>query len=247
MEGRISEHTRIEFVTTGVLLQRLVNNRAALEKVTHVILDEVHERDSFTDFTMTVMKKVLKSSPQLKLILMSATFSTRLFARYFSPTEVANFNTLGYDYSEEEVQQAPSRWGRKEKESGPSRFMHDSDEVFSNIIEINHRAYPVHKFYLCSLYQFLGIRGPISPLKRPGVVPELADAAIRMIIQRIHLEGGFAEFETTGHYRGWLPPSQEPDQPPSETVSLAGGKRGADMKSVLVFLPGMGEIDAFCQ
>lgn len=56
-----------------------------MDSVSHVILDEVHERDSLTDFTMTLMKKLLKDRPSLKLILMSATFSTTLFAKYFSP------------------------------------------------------------------------------------------------------------------------------------------------------------------
>lgn len=56
-----------------------------MDDISHVILDEVHERDSLSDFTMTLMKKLLKEKQTLKLILMSATFSTSLFARYFSP------------------------------------------------------------------------------------------------------------------------------------------------------------------
>lgn len=59
-------------MTTGIFLQRLVNKDDFLQKVTHVILDEVHERDCDIDFAMVILKHILKRS-YIKLILMSAT------------------------------------------------------------------------------------------------------------------------------------------------------------------------------
>lgn len=99
----------ILFCTTGVLLRRLTGaetryNEGAtegsdqdrwLEEVTHLIIDEVHERDLNTDFFVTIMKKVWRrrrekylQNPQtelkpFKLILMSATLNTELFVKYF--------------------------------------------------------------------------------------------------------------------------------------------------------------------
>ncbi|XP_030640259.1 3'-5' RNA helicase YTHDC2 [Chanos chanos] len=56
---------------------------ATLSTVTHVIVDEVHERDGLTDFLLTKMKDVLQKMPNLKLILSSAALDVDLFIRYF--------------------------------------------------------------------------------------------------------------------------------------------------------------------
>jgi HrpA-like RNA helicase len=54
---------------TGVLLRRLQCD-GDLEAVSHVFVDEVHERDLNTDFLLIILKKLLKRRPNLKLILM---------------------------------------------------------------------------------------------------------------------------------------------------------------------------------
>lgn len=51
---------------------------------THIILDEVHERDADMDFLLIVVRKLQASnSPHCKIILMSATIDTKIFAEYF--------------------------------------------------------------------------------------------------------------------------------------------------------------------
>ena len=54
-----------------------------LISLTHIIIDEVHERDSFSDFLLTVIKKALVNFPDLRLVLMSATAEVDLFKKYF--------------------------------------------------------------------------------------------------------------------------------------------------------------------
>jgi HrpA-like RNA helicase len=44
LESAVSVSTRLLFCTTGVLLRQLTNN-PLIPGITHVILDEVHERD----------------------------------------------------------------------------------------------------------------------------------------------------------------------------------------------------------
>ena len=57
---------------------------------THVILDEVHERNQEMDFLLLVVRKLLRTnSRQVKVILMSATINVNKFAKYFS-SPVAN-------------------------------------------------------------------------------------------------------------------------------------------------------------
>ena len=43
LESRLSERTRLTFCTTGILLRRLLGD-PELSSISHVILDEVHER-----------------------------------------------------------------------------------------------------------------------------------------------------------------------------------------------------------
>ncbi|ODA81741.1 hypothetical protein RJ55_00244 [Drechmeria coniospora] len=91
-ESRQSRDTKITFVTTGVLLRRLqtAGGRvddvvASLADVSHVVIDEVHERSLDTDFLLNLMREVLRAKKgMLKLILMSATLDAATFKNYFA-------------------------------------------------------------------------------------------------------------------------------------------------------------------
>ncbi|KAH6987427.1 P-loop containing nucleoside triphosphate hydrolase protein [Ilyonectria sp. MPI-CAGE-AT-0026] len=91
-ESRRSKDTRITFVTTGVLLRRLQTSGgrvedvvAALADVSHVVIDEVHERSLDTDFLLNLIREVMRMKQNtLKLILMSATLDASTFANYFT-------------------------------------------------------------------------------------------------------------------------------------------------------------------
>jgi len=87
-----SNETAILFVTTGIFLQRLIHEQT-LNEFTHVILDEVHERDLNNDFSMAAVKYILQGESKVKIILMSATFDTMLFSLYFSPESIKNIDT----------------------------------------------------------------------------------------------------------------------------------------------------------
>ncbi|XP_076166049.1 tudor domain containing 9 protein spindle E isoform X1 [Ptiloglossa arizonensis] len=76
--------TRLNYCTTGVLLEKLITSKHMLD-YTHIILDEVHERDQNMDFLLLVIRKLLRTnSSSVKIILMSATFEVERFAKYFS-------------------------------------------------------------------------------------------------------------------------------------------------------------------
>ncbi|KAF1921472.1 P-loop containing nucleoside triphosphate hydrolase protein [Ampelomyces quisqualis] len=82
--------TKITFVTTGVLLRRLQTSGggaddviAALADVSHVVVDEVHERSLDTDFLLVLLRQILRKRKDLKVILMSATLDAEVFEAYF--------------------------------------------------------------------------------------------------------------------------------------------------------------------
>ncbi|EPS40452.1 hypothetical protein H072_5712 [Dactylellina haptotyla CBS 200.50] len=80
----------INFCTTGILLQQLRSDaEVALRGISHILIDEVHERDIQIDFLMVLLKRVMRQRkkdglPPIKIVLMSATMNTELFARYFA-------------------------------------------------------------------------------------------------------------------------------------------------------------------
>lgn len=89
LERKVSEKTRITFVTCGILLRRLLTSDTYLDGVSHVIVDEVHERSQEIDFLLVLLKHiVLPARPDLKVILMSATVNAGLFSSYFSRAPV---------------------------------------------------------------------------------------------------------------------------------------------------------------
>jgi len=49
----------ILFCTTGVLLQWMQSD-PALREVSHLVLDEIHERDVTSDFIITILKDVVQ-------------------------------------------------------------------------------------------------------------------------------------------------------------------------------------------
>ena len=82
--------TKITFVTTGVLLRKLQTSGgrsedvvAALADVSHVVVDEVHERNLDIDLLLIILRDVLKQRKDLKVILMSATLDAGVFEAYF--------------------------------------------------------------------------------------------------------------------------------------------------------------------
>ncbi|KAL8933172.1 MAG: hypothetical protein Q9216_006490 [Gyalolechia sp. 2 TL-2023] len=90
----------VTYSTTGMLMRLLQNDSDnVMQGISHIVVDEVHERDTFIDFLLILLKKIMsqraaagKSTP--KVILMSATMNTDLFASYFG-TQVEGKGTVG--------------------------------------------------------------------------------------------------------------------------------------------------------
>lgn len=89
----------VTYCTTGILQQQLqLYPDEVMDNVSHLVIDEVHERDMLIDFLLIVLKKNImrrqalgKSNPQV--VLMSATMDTELFASYFK-SHIAGKGTL---------------------------------------------------------------------------------------------------------------------------------------------------------
>ncbi|XP_006142184.1 probable ATP-dependent RNA helicase DHX34 [Tupaia chinensis] len=86
-ESTRSAATKIVFLTVGLLL-RQIQREPALPQYQVLIVDEVHERHLHNDFLLGVLRRLLPTRPDLKVILMSATINISLFSSYFSNAPV---------------------------------------------------------------------------------------------------------------------------------------------------------------
>ncbi|CAD5121886.1 DgyrCDS10347 [Dimorphilus gyrociliatus] len=73
------------YCTIGSLLRKLENG---MRGISHVFVDEIHERDLNTDFLLVILRDMVRSYPQLRVVLMSATVDTSLFTDYFGSVEI---------------------------------------------------------------------------------------------------------------------------------------------------------------
>ncbi|KAG8219599.1 P-loop containing nucleoside triphosphate hydrolase protein [Butyriboletus roseoflavus] len=86
-ETKQDRRTKLLFCTTGVLLRRL-GSGDRLEHLTHVVVDEVHERSVDGDFLLLELRELLSRHDTLKVVLMSATINHEIFAKYFGNAPV---------------------------------------------------------------------------------------------------------------------------------------------------------------
>ncbi|KAJ8399999.1 hypothetical protein AAFF_G00400380 [Aldrovandia affinis] len=89
MENRSGDSTRLLYCTTGVLLRKLQQD-GLLSSLTHIIVDEVHERSVQSDFLLTILRDLVQKRSDLHLLLMSATVDSNKFAAYFNRCPVVN-------------------------------------------------------------------------------------------------------------------------------------------------------------
>lgn len=82
LESEFTDATQMRFITPGILLRKLLSD-PNLSEYTHVIIDEVHERDKYTEFLMIALRDLLETRSDLRVILMSATLQTQILLDYW--------------------------------------------------------------------------------------------------------------------------------------------------------------------
>ncbi|KAJ7170010.1 P-loop containing nucleoside triphosphate hydrolase protein [Mycena filopes] len=89
LESNTSRKTKLAFVTNGIALRMLEGGSGqgghgtAFDEITHIIIDEVHERTIESDFLLIVLKSLLQERSDLKVILMSATVDAEKISEFF--------------------------------------------------------------------------------------------------------------------------------------------------------------------
>ncbi|XP_035870118.1 LOW QUALITY PROTEIN: ATP-dependent RNA helicase TDRD9 [Phyllostomus discolor] len=183
LEKIATEDTRLVYMTTGVLLQKVVSAKS-LAEFTHIFIDEVHERTEEMDFLLLVVRKLLRTNSRfVKVILMSATINCKEFADYFA-APVQN-------------QLSPAR-----------------------VFEVPGQPHAIEEHYLDDLEHVP--HGRLSPhvLEEPVITKDMYEVAVSLI----------QTFDDV-------------DMRESGSKSGPGAQAAWERSSVLVFLPGLSEIN----
>ncbi len=171
-------NTRLMFCTTGVLLRQL-QSEGALDCISHIVIDEVHERHLDTDVLLGILKQ---SKPaHLKVVLMSATMDADRFAAFWGPKtprmHIPGFTHPVTDYTLEQVLTMTGYVPPKKKKKANSFGKHqnlkrqspwdDSEKSDDEIEESNEIIEPMSKRILGSKSKQLPL--PVEELvKRVG-------------------------------------------------------------------------------
>lgn len=151
----------ILFCTTGILVQFLQSD-PLLKQFSHVLIDEIHERDLMTDFLLTIVRDLLPRRPNLRVILMSATINSDIFSCYFNNCPVVNvpgqIHGVEVHYLEDILTKLDFRI-RSQKLKRANRLPTESDALsktldfeYKNLMEPfikemeDKRSYPLHVF-----------------------------------------------------------------------------------------------------
>lgn len=88
LDSRVSEATRIRFVTEGILLRQMSFD-PTLRGISAIVFDEFHERHLYGDISLARAIQIQQTRrPDLKLVVMSATLDAALLKDYLAPCEV---------------------------------------------------------------------------------------------------------------------------------------------------------------
>jgi len=99
---RTNHETKIKIMTDGILLQEMKLD-PWLSKYSLLVVDEAHERSLNIDFILGLLKRVLESRRDFKVIISSATINAEVFSEYFGECPIVKIDaqrfpvTLIYD------------------------------------------------------------------------------------------------------------------------------------------------------
>ncbi|KDE07309.1 hypothetical protein MVLG_02355 [Microbotryum lychnidis-dioicae p1A1 Lamole] len=106
-ERKAAKDCRMLFCTTGVVLARLSRGGDPdLAGISHIFIDEVHERSVDSDFLLLELRDLLKRNTKIKVVLMSATINQKQFSDYYGGApciEIPGFTHPVQDYYLEEI------------------------------------------------------------------------------------------------------------------------------------------------
>ena len=182
-----TSQTQAWFVTTGYLTRLLANHPERFDNVTHLIVDEVHERSVDTDILCLLCRRLLETNKTIRLVLMSATMASKLYQDYFDvpndpihvgvrrfpikeffvedlqhlglpPTEVANATAIQKECETKRCRSAPSQTEMSKRISLAARLASLVGVAGSSVL-----------IFVPGMGEIIAITEAIEKMYRPGI------------------------------------------------------------------------------
>jgi len=130
-----NHETKIKIMTDGILLQEMKID-PWLSKYSLLIVDEAHERSLNIDFILGLLKRVIESRNNFKVIISSATINAEIFSEYFGECPIVKIDaqrfpvSLIYDPIDRESEAENRERGRKYRENKTDFRLQTQDSKF---------------------------------------------------------------------------------------------------------------------
>jgi len=105
-EEAVGPRTRLRFVTEGVLTRRLLSD-PYLKGVGTVVLDEFHERHLESDLALALLRRLQRTRPDLRIVIMSATLDADPVAKYLDGCPIVRSAGTLFDLSIKHLPYSP--------------------------------------------------------------------------------------------------------------------------------------------
>jgi ATP-dependent helicase HrpB len=105
-EEMVGPRTRLRFVTEGVLTRRLLSD-SSLKNVDAVVLDEFHERHLESDLVLALLKRLQRTRPDLRIVVMSATLNADPVAQFLGDCPIVQSAGNLFDVSIQHLPYSP--------------------------------------------------------------------------------------------------------------------------------------------
>ncbi|OJD24791.1 hypothetical protein ACJ73_03844 [Blastomyces percursus] len=127
LESKTSNSTRLIFATTGVVV-RMLERPKDFQDITHLVLDEVHERTIDSDFLLIILRRLMQERPDLKLVLMSATVDAARFSKYLHGAPILDIPGRTFPVEVKYLEDAIEVTKHRPSSDGLSTLTDDSDD-----------------------------------------------------------------------------------------------------------------------
>ncbi|KAG9678506.1 ATP-dependent RNA helicase A, partial [Aureobasidium melanogenum] len=127
LESMTTAQTRLVYATVGIVL-RMLESTKGFDEVTHLVIDEIHERSIDTDFLLIVLRALMIRRPDLKVVLMSATVDAQRFSSYLGNAPIVTVPGRTFPVAAKYLEDAIELTGHTIEDGSPKTADADDDD-----------------------------------------------------------------------------------------------------------------------
>jgi ATP-dependent helicase HrpA len=131
-EDKTDATTKIKIMTDGILLQEIKLD-PWMSKYSVIMVDEAHERSLNIDFVLGLLKRVLASRKDFKVIVSSATMNAEAFSAYFDGCPIVTIDTVTFPVTM--VYDPPAVRATTETDSGCEALLAKIESTIDRVLD----------------------------------------------------------------------------------------------------------------